>query len=311
MKNRVTALILVLLLLSATPAWSEETRTFVPTDQWTPPEIVAEEVLDTQPWLLVLKIAQEEVGYVEGPRNDESKYGAWFAGANVPWCAEFLSWCANEADVRYGTHLYQQVFPKYGKPKEGAPWFLQRERFITSTRVVPVTLEQQWLIGADHYLENNEYIPYPGDYLWISYFYPRVSTDHVAIVEGVSIEPDGEYAVHVIEGNNPDRVQRAVYLLSYSKIYGYGTPVRRANRVIRLYDGHDDIQPLQEFLIEKGFMSSKSFNARELSETAVKALKAYQKSVGISATGKVDLATRTQMESDPVFQQAMEKYPAR
>lgn len=58
-----------------------------------------------------------------------------------------------------------------------------------------------WLIGADAYLENHEYIPSPGDYMWFSYYSPKKRTDHVAIVEGVSQNPDGSLLIHVIEGN--------------------------------------------------------------------------------------------------------------
>lgn len=173
---------------------------------------------------------------------------------------------------------------------------------------MPTTLEKQWLLGADHYLEDNEYIPYPGDYLWISYYSPHVTTDHVAMVEGVSINEKGEYVVHVIEGNNPDRVQRATYLLTYGKIHGYGTPVRRANRVIRLYDGCNDILPIQAYLVQKGYL--KRINSREFDARAVTALKAYQKAKKLKQTGTVDYATRTKMEADEDFLALMEKYNA-
>lgn len=306
--NRILVIVLLLALLPAFPVQAEE-RAFVPTAQWEPPEIVPEEVLESQPWLLALKIAQEEVGYIEGPGKDESKYGTWFAKKNVPWCAEFLSWCAHEADLRYGTRLYKKIYPKYGKPDEGAPWFRARERYVTASDRVPTTHEKQWLIGDDHYLKDNEYIPYPGDYLWISYYSPHVTTDHVAIVEGVSINEKGEYVVHVIEGNNPDRVQRATYLVTYGKIHGYGTPVRRANRVVRLYDTSDDILPIQAFLMKKGFLSRMS--SKEFSAKAVDALKAYQTANRLKKTGTVDMATRNKMEKDPVFQAMVEKYAER
>lgn len=110
-ETRILAVLLLLALLPALPAAGEE-RTFVSTQDWQPPEIVPEEVIDTEPWLLALKIAQEEVGYVEGPGKDESKYGTWFANKNVAWCAEFLSWCAHEADARYGTEIYKKIYPK-------------------------------------------------------------------------------------------------------------------------------------------------------------------------------------------------------
>ena len=214
--------------LSSARAEGNAGRVFVATADWVPPVIDEEEALKNEPWLLVLKTAQEEIGYVEGPREDQSKYGEWFGDKYTAWCAEFLTWCVNTTDERYGTDLMKRVFPYYGHPRDGAPWFLQRERFVTSTSRVPVTGEEMWLIGMDRYLTNKEYIPYPGDYMWFAYYSPKKGTDHVAIVEGVSVEPDGSYLVHVIEGNNPDRVQRNTYELTWKLIYGYGTPVRRA-----------------------------------------------------------------------------------
>lgn len=39
----------------------------------------------------VLAIAAGELGYVEGP-NNQNKFGAWFGMNNVAWCCEFQSW---------------------------------------------------------------------------------------------------------------------------------------------------------------------------------------------------------------------------
>ena len=306
MTKRIVSLALLLaLIVTALPAQAAEKRTFVSTKKWKPPVINVNEAKKNEPWLLVLKVAQGEVGYKEG-RNDYSKYGRWFAKRNVPWCAEFLSWCVVQADKRYKTKMYKNMYPKYGRSAEGAPWFYKRERFVSSSSRIPVTGERQWLIGSNHYLKWAEYIPYPGDYLWISYYIPKTGTDHVAIVEGVSINEKGEYIVHVIEGNNPDRVQRAQYRLKYGKIYGYGTPVRRANRVMRIHDTCNDIIPVQRFLAAKGFLNY--VNGKVFNEKAVDALKRYQKSVGLGRTGTVDMATRRVMEKDPLFQEIMKKY---
>ena len=301
------AVLLVGCLFMGTVAKSEESRTFVSTEDWQPPEIDEEDALNNEPWMLVLKIAQEEIGYVEGPHEDESKYGEWMGDRLTAWCAEFLTWCVNEADERYGSSLMNTVYPYYAHPKDGAPWFLQRERFVTSTSAVPVSREKMWLAGSDHYLKNKEYIPYPGDYLWVSYYDPKKGTDHVAIVEGVSQEPDGSYLIHVIEGNNPDRVQRNTYAQTWKLIYGYGTPVRRANRAIKVYNRGNDCEPIQVYLAELGYMEEKDINPQFL-PAGEKALRKYQKEHGIKNTGKVDLATRTVMEEDPRFLELINQY---
>ena len=241
MSDRRFAWILVLMLiLAACPAVAEDARTFVPTAQWEPP-VIDESCRDTEPWLLVLKVAQEEMGYKEGPLSNQTKYGKWFSNRRSAWCAEFLTWCVNEADTRYGTEMLKTTYPWYGGSDEGAPWFKARGRLVSDNGVMPGTNEKQWLAGADRYMNEHEYVPYPGDYLWIFYYSRKQGTDHVAIVEGVSRNEDGSLLVHVIEGNNPDTVQRAEYALDYKLIYGYGTPVKRAYTNLRLYYTSDEV----------------------------------------------------------------------
>jgi hypothetical protein len=59
-------------------------------------------------------------------------------------------------------------------------------------------------------------------------------------VEGVSEDENSAILVHVIKGNNPDSVQRAVYDLADQGIYGYGTPVQRACSNLRIHNENDD-----------------------------------------------------------------------
>ena len=289
-------LLLLLSLLLAAPASAEE-RTFVPTAEWEPP-VITEDCIETEPWLLVLKIAQEELGYVEGPLSNQTKYGEFYNGGRPAWCAEFLTWCVNEADTRYGTNLLRNVYPWYGASKEGAPWFMERGRFVSDTGLVPGGREKQWLIGADRYMEAHEYIPSPGDYLWLFYYSTKQGTDHVAIVEGVSMGEDGVLQVHVIEGNNPDRVQRAIYPLDYKLIYGYGTPIRHAYTDISLYDRGDDVAVLEDILVEGGYMKRRSQYRDQMDKKLRDGLKSYQKKNGLKVTGTWDLATRTYMEQN-------------
>ena len=62
------------------PSILPEDRVLPPEEGWEPPVIDPDAVKDTEPWMLVIKIAQEELGYTEGPKKDESKYGEWYAG---------------------------------------------------------------------------------------------------------------------------------------------------------------------------------------------------------------------------------------
>ncbi|MCE5342748.1 MAG: peptidoglycan-binding protein [Eubacteriales bacterium] len=295
-RSPIVKFILMMAVLAMFPMFaSAEDRVIVPTENWTPPVLDSLTASD-EPQLLLLQVAQQEVGYVEGPKNDETKYGEWFAGGRVAWCSEFITWCVDQVDQRYGTDLMNNVFPWYGGPSTGAPFFIKKGRFISDTGSLP-TNEKQWLIGSDHYLESNEYIPYAGDYIWFYYYNRSQGTDHVGLVEGVSQDADGVIWVHVIEGNNPDRVQRAVYALTDSRIYGFGTPVKRAYTNLRIYNNNDDVLALQANMETLGYYQSEAGRDSVFTLTLQAAVKKFQKEQSIRATGIVDMDTRLSIET--------------
>lgn len=262
--------------------------------EWTPPELT-EKILAEKPYLYVLKIAQEEIGYVEGPGKNESKYGEWFCGRRVAWCAEFLTWCVNEAGLRYGIDLMDIVYPYYGETSQGAPWFIQKGRFISAIGRLP-TNEKQWLIGQDDYMKSGDYIPEPGDYLWIYYYSRAKGPDHVAIVEGTSVDDDGHVIIHVIEGNNPDRVQRNTYRLDYKKIYGFGTPVKRAMSNLRLYQYSDDVTELERALEKLGFLDMQSTYTTRMTSDIVAAVKNFNREYDLPGDRVADISTWAKIE---------------
>ena len=55
--------------------------------------------------LCILNVAAGEVGVQEGS-DGYTKYGAWYGFPRDPWCAMFVSWCANQA------HIPTSVIPK-------------------------------------------------------------------------------------------------------------------------------------------------------------------------------------------------------
>jgi hypothetical protein len=294
-KHILFFLLLSLLFIGLASGAAEDA--IVSTAEWTPIDL-SFLTADAPPELLVLKVAQEEIGYIEGPLPDESKYGTWFCNGRVAWCAEFITWCVDQADKRYGTELLGNVYPRYGGSKDGAPFFIKKGRFISDDGKLP-TREKQWLIGSDHYLGSNEYVPYPGDYIWFYYYSRKQGTDHVALVEGVSRDEKGNIQVHVIEGNNPDRVQRAIYALTDKSIYGYGTPLKRAYSNLRLYNQNDDVAELQQKLSKLNYYQQEDGRTGYFTPAVKDAVKKLQKANGISATGIVDIETRSAMEADP------------
>lgn len=138
----------------------------------------------------LLGVARAELGtkYADG---GNSKYIMWFGGfaLNVPWCAIFVSWCANQAGVA------TSIIPKYASCDLGMEWFKKRNLFK--------------LRGA--------YVPKKGD---IIFFGVPTDSNHTGIVESC----DGR-KVHTIEGNTSRMVARRVYDLTSTRIIGYGVPV--------------------------------------------------------------------------------------
>ena len=115
----------------------------------------------------LIEIATAEVGTVEGPKDNETKYGKFTKADFQPWCGSFVNWCGNEAGVKIPNTVYTpggaQAFKKAGS----------------------------WIDGdlAD---------PEPGD---IAYFdFPSDGVDrisHVAIV----VADNGDGTVWCVEGN--------------------------------------------------------------------------------------------------------------
>lgn len=54
----------------------------------------------------LVEIALAEVGYIEGPKDNETKYGKFTKADFQPWCGSFVNWCGNEAGVKIPNTVY-------------------------------------------------------------------------------------------------------------------------------------------------------------------------------------------------------------
>ena len=120
----------------------------------------------------LIEVATAELGTIEGPKDNETKYGAFTKANFQPWCGSFVMWCANEAGVKVPNTVYTPGGAAAFK-KAGA-----------------------WIDGdiAD---------PEPGD---IAYFdFPSDGVDRISHV-GIVIKDNGDGTVWCIEGNtSPDK----------------------------------------------------------------------------------------------------------
>lgn len=134
----------------------------------------------------IVNVARQEIGNVGG-----EKYWRWFGfDYYVPWCACFVSWCANQCG-----YLDQGLIPSTAGCLSGIAWFQERGL---------------WLNGGQS--------PKPGMIIYFDWDLDGLS-DHVGIVEKYE-----NGTVCTIEGNTSNSCARREYSVHYACIYGYGTP---------------------------------------------------------------------------------------
>jgi len=54
----------------------------------------------------LIEVAKEEIGTIEGPKDNETKYGAFTKANFQPWCGSFVMWCADKAGVKVPNTVY-------------------------------------------------------------------------------------------------------------------------------------------------------------------------------------------------------------
>ena len=115
----------------------------------------------------LVEVALAEVGTIEGPKDNETKYGKFTKSNFQPWCGSFVMWCGNEASVKIPNTVYTPA---------GAQAFIKAKSWQMAEVATPE-------VGDIAYFD------FPSDGV------DRIS--HVGIV--VAVNADG--TVDVVEGN--------------------------------------------------------------------------------------------------------------
>ncbi|MBP3426839.1 MAG: CHAP domain-containing protein [Clostridia bacterium] len=248
----------------------------------------------------LLAVAVSELEY-SATKGGYTKYGEWGGNAYGEWCSEFVSWCVSRADELYGLSMLDNDYPMQTSCDEGAEWFAQQGRYITTSGMLGNEGEQFYLSDGVSVAER-PYIPQPGDLIYIEWYqYNRL--DHVGIVEFVTQDADGSYTVHTIEGNNkilgpePTVVARYTYKLDDPSIRGYGV-LQEGLVGTRMGMGSEggSVAAYQQSLKDLGFYDGDC--AGKYGKATATATKAYQKSKGLKQTGEADAGTQRSLAAD-------------
>lgn len=160
---------------------------------------------------LMIQTAVSYAGYLEKATNSRLEeptanagsgnytlFGQWYSMNGCPWCAMFVSYCADKAGIA------TDIIPKHASCAMGVSWFRRAGRW--------------------HPREG--FIPEPGDIVYFTH--DGETPAHVGIVTRVLAG-----RVHTIEGNtsggasliaNGGAVAEKSYPLTYKSILGYGKP---------------------------------------------------------------------------------------
>ena len=120
-----------------------------------------------------IEVARSQVGVIEGPKNNETIYGA-FTGHNFqPWCGSLLMWCANKSGVKLPDLVYTPA---------GAAAFKSQGKWTDADKAHPQPGDIAFFAFIPHALPNSPIV-------------------HVAVV----VKDNGDGTVVTVEGNtSPD-----------------------------------------------------------------------------------------------------------
>jgi hypothetical protein len=114
----------------------------------------------------MVEVALAEIGYVEGPKDNETKYGAFTKANFLPWCGSFCMWVANEAGVK---------IPNTVSTMAGAAAFKKMGTWTDAANAKPE----------------------PGDIVYFDFMAGGAPIEHVGIV----VKDNGDGTVTTAEGN--------------------------------------------------------------------------------------------------------------
>jgi hypothetical protein len=142
------------------------------------------------------EVARAEVGTIEGPKDNQTKYGAFTKRDLLPWCGSFLMWCGHEAGVN---------IPDVVSTADGAAHFKAQRAFYDSPMVGDLVFFA-W--------DNPNHIQHVGLVI-------RIATNQIITVEGNTSATGSQH-------NGGQVMLKSRATGAHSGIAGYGRPVYKA-----------------------------------------------------------------------------------
>jgi surface antigen len=113
------------------------------------------------------EVAKAEVGYIEGPKDNQTKYGAFTKVNFQPWCGSFVMWCAAQVGLK---------IPNVVSTKAGADAFIKNKKWQDVQVATPL----------------------PGDLAFFDF--PGDGVDRISHI-GIVVSDNGDGTVTTVEGN--------------------------------------------------------------------------------------------------------------
>jgi hypothetical protein len=205
----------------------------------------------------IIEVAKKEIGTIEGPKDNETKYGKWTGVNFQPWCQSFVSWCA------FTSGLDAKKYPKTASTVAAADWFKKNDRWADA--------------------RNDD--PTPGD--WIFFDFPDDGVNRISHV-GLCIKNNGDGTIQVIEGNTSGTAKgdqrnggmcvekNRAYVKNkkgiLNAVVGWGRPV---------YTGEENAPLLSKGATPAPAAAAKPAAAKKKAPTAFKPLKTGSKGTGV------------------------------
>ena len=113
-----------------------------------------------------------------------------------PWCALFVSWCADQTGLRASGQI-----PYFSFVTDGIAWFQENDK---------------WIDGSEVDSSNYDRVVYPGMLVFFDWEQDGVP-DHVGIITNAA-----NGYIYTVEGNNGDAVVESLYSADSVCLYGFG-----------------------------------------------------------------------------------------